>query len=151
MFTAMADQFPPTTPGAIESFESARGIHLPAAYREFFLEYNGGRPRERLFPVLGVLPPAEFAIHFFYGLDAPIQSYDLAHKYDFFNASIPSGIVPVAASARACSYYCLDLRHGNEAVCFWDQTHHWGTGEWREEDLYVICDTFDRFLSMLSA
>lgn len=149
MFSAMSDPFPPTSEEAIPRFEKDRGVQLPMAYRNFLLKFNGGRPVERLFPLPGVSPPTEFEIHFFYGIDAPLRCYDLAHTYEFFRVGIPSGIVPIATSSFACSYYCLDLREGKTDVCFWDQRHHWGTGEWREEDLYFICETFDQFLAML--
>jgi hypothetical protein len=149
MFIGMSDRFPETTTDAISKFESQCGVGLPPSYRSFLLKFNGGRPVERLFPLPGVSPPTEFEIHFFYGIDAPLRCYDLASMYEFFRAGIPSGIVPIGTSAFACSYYCLDLRDGKTGVCFWDQTHHWGTGEWREEDLYIICETFDQFLAML--
>lgn len=148
MFSVMSDPFSPTSEEAISRFEKERDVQLPMAYRKFLLTFNGGRPREDSFPCPGVVPAVEFEIQFFLGVDAPRNVYDIAHVYDLYFNGFPHGIVPIACDS-GINYYCLDLRNSGNAVTFWDKRHFWGTGEWREEDLYFICETFDDFLAML--
>ena len=145
MFTAMSDKHPPAPAGGIEEFETSRQLTLPSDYKRFLQKYNGGRPRENQFRI----EEFQLEVQFFYGLEAPLRVYDLAYKYDFLVArGMPKFIVPVGNSGLECTYYCLDLRKGG-AMCIWDQRHHWGTGEWREEDLYEVAENFDEFLALL--
>ena len=55
--------------------------------------------------------------------------------------------LPVTAAG---DYVCLDLaRASRRRVAFWDKRHFWGTGEWREGDLYHVANSFEEFLASL--
>lgn len=139
---------PPTTESAIQRFEKERGLRLPPSFRRFLLATNGGYPLKNTYP-LPVRPsdPHELVQNFLgLGLSTPTSNLDNA--YDFYAGRIPFGIVLIANQDFG-SYICLDLRGGRERVVFWDQRHFWGTGEWREEDLYHVAATFDEFLTLL--
>jgi hypothetical protein len=41
------------------------------------------------------------------------------------------------------------MRDGRERVVLWDHRPFWGTGEWRESDLYHVADSFEEFLASL--
>jgi hypothetical protein len=148
MLPTFSDKFPPTSKAAIEAFEHRRKLKLPESYRQFLLACNGGRPKQSVFPIEGLDLNPHGAVHFFFGVDTGEESYDLAEIYDWFHPSIPKGVIPVGCTAGA-DYICLDLRTGEERVAFWDHRQHWGTGEWREEDLYHVADSFSEFLSGL--
>jgi hypothetical protein len=148
LFPSVTDGNPPTTADAIAEFERASGLVLPALYKQFLLATNGGSPDLRVFPIEGMpLNPSE-SVHFFFGLDARSSGYDLAKMFDRFKDGIPQGIVPIACT-DGTGYICLDLRNGRERVTFWDNRHFWGTGEWRESDLYDVAGSFLEFLGWL--
>lgn len=148
MFPKMEDKRPPVTRGAIENFERASGLTLPKSYKEFLLETNGGAPTYDSFPVHGMADRKFETVQSFAGIGVPIPTTELAWGYDLYSGGIPSGILPIAGNGGG-DWICLDLRDGQERVALWDFRHHWGTGEWREQDLYHIADSFEGFLKLL--
>lgn len=148
MFSEMRDSNPPTTPQAIAEFERSRRLALPSRYKEFLLTTNGGRPDPPAFPIEGMALNPLGAVHFFFGLDATLPVYDLARTFDWFQNRMPSGIVLIASTDGA-DYVGIDLRKGSDQIAFWDHRHHWGTGEWRESDLYHVANSFEEFLALL--
>jgi hypothetical protein len=148
LFPNITEGNPPTTPEAIAEFERSRGLALPALYKQFLLAANGGRPDLRVFPIKGMAFAPYGTLHFLHGLDARLPSYDLGKIFDRFKNGIPEGMVPIACT-DGTGYICLDLRGGQERVAFWDNRHFWGTGEWRESDLYQIASSFLEFLGWL--
>lgn len=148
MFPALLESNPPTTLAAIEAFENDRGIALPRLYKEFLLAANGGIPENPAFPVHGIADYSVGVMQVFFGVGARAPMPDLAETYDLYAGGIPREVVPIADNGGG-DYVCLDLRNGRERVAFWDKRHFWGTGEWRESDLYHVADTFEEFLASL--
>jgi hypothetical protein len=87
-------------------------------------------------------------IQCFFGFKKKIDVDNLSSNYDLYVGGLPHGIVPIAGNGGG-DYVCLDLRNNQERVAFWDKRHFWGTGEWRESDLYDIASSFEDFLSSL--
>ena len=148
MFPKMRDGNPPTTVQAISDFERSSDLTLPSLYKEFLLAANGGRPDLAAFPIEDLALNPLGVVHFFFGLHASLPVYDLAQTFDWSQSRIPSGLVLIA-STEGSDYVCLDLRNGGDRIAFWDHRHHWGTGEWRESDLYHVADSFEEFLAAL--
>jgi SMI1/KNR4 family protein SUKH-1 len=148
MFPKLRDSTSPTTPAAIQEFERQRRLVLPNLYKEFLLAANGGVPEEPAFPVQGIAAYSVGVIQVFFGMDARHPMPDLAEIYDFYATRIPRGLIPIADNGGG-DYVCLDLRGGRERVAFWDKRHFWGTGEWREGDLYHVANSFEEFLASL--
>ena len=148
MFPGITDGSSPTTLAAIERFEHDRGLALPDLYKEFLLAKNGGVPRNPTFPIRGMALNPTGSVQVFFGIDVRWPSTELAYAYDLYAGGFPQGIVPIAGDGSG-SYICLDLRKGAERVAFWDKRHFWGTGEWRESDLYHVANSFEEFLASL--
>ena len=150
MFPQLSETNPSTSLSAIEDFERERGLSLPSLYKEFLLASNGGRPEAPVFPIEGMPLNPFGSIQFFFGINNrrwPV--YDLAKTNDFYaGGRIPAGIVFIACTGMG-DYVCLDFRDGKDRVAFWDHRHFWGTGEWRESDLYHVADSFAEFLASL--
>jgi hypothetical protein len=144
----MAKRNPPTTESAIAKFEQDRGINLPAGYRDFLLETNGGVPEDTAFPVDGMSNTAIWTLQTFAGIGVAEPTDELAYSNDLYAAGIPNGIVLIAIDDGG-SFVALDLRQGLDRVAFWDHRHFWGTGEWRESDFYHVADSFREFLASL--
>jgi len=137
-----------TTLAAIEAFERERDLVLPATYKDFLLASNGGVPETPIFPIQGMELNPFGGVQVFFGIDAKFSTSDLAETYDLYAGGIPAHIVPIASNGMG-DYICLDLRGGGEKVVFWDKRPFWGTGEWRESDLYHVADSFEEFLGSL--
>jgi cell wall assembly regulator SMI1 len=148
MHREMTRTNPPTTVAAIEAFERDRGLTLPPSYKDFLLATNGGVPAAPAFPVDGMPDTRTWLIQVFSGIGVREPTSELSYGFDLYAGGIPEGIVPIAADGMG-NYICLDLRKGRERVAFWDKRHFWGTGEWRESDLYHVANSFAEFLASL--
>ena len=148
MFLHMTEANPPTTLATIEDFERERGLVLPGGYKQFLLTTNGGVPEKPAFPVVGHPNYSINVIRIFLGIGVRWPTTELAYAYDLYAGGIPANVIPIASDDLG-SYVCLDLRDGKDRVAFWDHRHFWGTGEWRESDLYHVADSFAEFLASL--
>lgn len=148
MYPQMKTRRRSTTISAIGLFERQRAIVLPEDYKRFLIETNGGIPVVSLFPVKGREYSPFDNVQAFLGIGVPIPTSELAYAYDLYAGGLPFGIVPIANQDEG-NYVCLDLRGGKEKIVFWDKRHFWSTGEWREQDLYAVADSFDQFLTLL--
>ena len=147
MVTVMNDSNPPTTLNAIEEFERERRLALPSSYKEFLLVTNGGVPKAPAFPIKGMPNNPIGVIQVFFGIGVRWPTTELAYAYDLYAGGFPQGIVPIAGDGSG-NYICLDQRNDGSRVTFWDHRHFWGTGEWRETDLYHVADSFEEFVEV---
>jgi SMI1 / KNR4 family (SUKH-1) len=138
-----------TTDLIIDEFEQSRAVRLPTLYRTFLKKTNGGIPDRRIYPITGMHNNPYGGIQCFFGFRKQIEVDTLSWNYDLYAGSFPHGIVPIAGNGGG-DYVCLDLRGGRARVAFWNFRHFWGTGEWRESDLYPISDSFEQFLASLT-
>jgi hypothetical protein len=137
-----------TTPAAIEEIEHRFDLNFPELYKQFLLARNGGRPELPAFSISGLAMNPIGSVNFFFGIAPQLEVYDLRQLLQRFVGRIPVGIVPIGENGGV-DYICLDLRNGGERVVFWDHGHFWSTGEWRENDLYLIANSFEEFLKSL--
>ena len=134
----------------ISKFAEVQNVKLPIAYERFLLRHNGGRPIQATFKIDKLQGNQEGKIHFFFGINFSIESYDLILMNKFFRPGMPDGIVVIACTA-GIDYICLDLRGSAEKVVYWAHAHYWGTGEWREQDFYDITPTFLDLIQMMNS
>ncbi len=91
--------------------ERALGTKLPAAYRQFLLEHNGGQPVPDLVDVEG-LPGAPTDIQVFFGIDRSVESSNLAWNLRTFAGRAPQGTLPIACDSGG-GLFCLSLAHAD--------------------------------------
>jgi cell wall assembly regulator SMI1 len=137
-----------TSADAINAFESSHGIRLPADYRKFLLATNGGRPKLANFPVDGFPHAETWDIAFFMSIGGGIPTQELAYALELYAGGLPDGVLPIAGDDGG-NYICLDMRDGGEKVVFWEKSHFWSTGEWREQDLHRIAASLREFFASL--
>jgi hypothetical protein len=149
MQIAMLKSNPLIDTAEISRFENDRAITLPASYKHLLLLTNGGIPLQNLvYPIIGMDLNPFGGLQVFFGLKTAEEHNLLERIYNLYFGRFPLGIVPIADNGGG-DYICLDLRNGTDRVVFWDKRHFWGTGEWRESDLYHVADSFDAFLASL--
>lgn len=137
---------PPLPPEELRSFEQQHGLALPAAYAEFLLRTNGGRPERDLLPLSGLEGNPLARIHLFFGLSDPVESCNLDWNLEVFRERIPAGLLPIATT-EGTDKVCLSVtgeRAG--AVFYWD-----GHASLGERNVYWLAGDFTSFLSLLHA
>jgi hypothetical protein len=138
----------PASPEAISNFEEQRCLKLPPSYRRFLSIVNGGVPVQSAFPIAEYASDTHGNVKVFLSIGSRYPTEELAYAYDLYTGGLPDKIIPIACDDIG-NYVCLDLRNNSDSVVFWDHRHYWSTGEFREQDLYRVADTFEAFLNSL--
>jgi len=144
----IVDSEPQVSRAEVSEFERGAGYNLPHSYVSFLLQNNGGKPGRATFQIAGYPLNPLGRVHYFFGLKAAFESYDLQKVSESFRVGIPSGLLPIACTAGS-DYVCLYMRNRQSGVVYWDQRHYWSTGEWRESDLYEIAPSFEALITMM--
>lgn len=121
------DPYPAITRLELQQFENKLGFVLPADYKAFLLENNGGIPESELF--WSEPRQQELEVSYFLGLD-PTQTdantegfYDLNCAYEdllFYNLQ-QGFLLPIAPDSEG-NDYCLSLREQDYGqIYLWDQ------------------------------
>ncbi len=126
----------------VVKFEQQYQLTLPELYRSFLLNSNGGRPERDLFPIQGLRGNPWGRIHFFFGLEHPIEAYRLDWNRDVIGSDTPPNLLFIATTEGADDI-CIDLNDGT--VYYWDAYDEDDTGR----RLYKIADSFEQLLELL--
>ena len=130
---------PKILPSNVAVLEQHYGVCLPAAYREFLLARNGGRPERDLFPVPGCQASPVARVHFFFGINDPVESCSLSWNIDLFRERLETNLLPIATTEGA-DKICIILDTG--AVMFLD-------GYSDSLTSYRVASSFEAFLDVL--
>jgi hypothetical protein len=127
--------------------ESKLGFSIPAAFRTFLLQYNGGRPVPSAFAIEGGDGNSYDAIQVFLRHNSPIESSNLVWNNKVTKSRLPRRLFPIARTG--CGDYVCLARYGDDAgaVYFWDT--HCDVDDPITDHLYWIADSFDEFLDLL--
>jgi hypothetical protein len=129
---------PPVSEATVHAFETKYSIKRPGSYRDFLLASNGGRPELDLDPIPGLTEDPVPRLHFFFGLNDPIESCNLDWNRDVFSDRIPLELLLIGTTEGA-DKLCLSLRSG--------EINHW---DGNEGTFYPVARSFDEFVSILS-
>lgn len=122
----------------VAALEQRYGLGLPTSYRNFLLTRNGGRPERDLFRVPGCDANPVARIHFFFGINDPVESCSLSWNIDTFAERLGGDLVPIATTEGA-DKICLS-RIGS--VVYWD-------GYSPSPTIYTVSPDFETFLTSL--
>ena len=128
---------PNITPTNIAEFERRYGVLLPTDYRRFLLVRNGGRPERDLFRVPDCEANPIARVHFFFGIDDPVESCNLAWNVEVFEGRLRSGLIPIATTEGA-DKICMALDDGS--IVYWDGY---------QDVVFPVAASFDEFLQSL--
>jgi hypothetical protein len=118
------NSLPKTNVARIQRFETEHNISLPKSFVEFLLEYNGGQPEARVFPIVDHQRLGNTAgfVQLIYGLDDPWgpAAMDIEEKMEVYLERIPSDYIPIANDVGGnLILLCVKgAPHGE--VYFWD-------------------------------
>lgn len=133
--------FRPTTEDEVSEFEDKLGYRLPQEYRRFLLQYNGGKPHNRVFDMPALSDIDE--VRYFYGINVD-RLYDLCHMREIYHGRVPHTLLPVAGDPLG-NQICVSLSADDlGAIYFWDhEMEHVGGNATR------IAGNFDAFAGSL--
>src|SRR5687767_2580603 len=94
----------------VRRFERDAKLVLPEDYRAFLLRHNGGRPVPAGFTLTLGGEAMCWRIHFFFGLNDPVESCPLQWNFDITHETRPPGTLPIA-----------DDEGGNMLYLRWDK------------------------------
>lgn len=130
----------------LANFEREYGIKLPQQYRQFLLDYNGGRPEHCDFNFKGSTNGSQLLG--FFGIGSRI---DVRKELRTYNGRLPAAWFPVASDAGG-NLICICLSGPNYGkVFFWD--HEMESDETQgltpetANNTVLIADSFDEFLN----
>ncbi|MFO1079345.1 MAG: SMI1/KNR4 family protein [Reyranellaceae bacterium] len=147
MLKEMLDVGPPLTKARIEIIEKRLGVTLPGPYKDFLLQYNGGRPKPMFFPIRDFARGTSGAVHYFFDIDGSMDGYNLDWTFEIFKGRVPKGFFPIAGD-EAGNLICLAYEGDRLGeVYFWD---HDEEGDPRTaRNVYFVASSFEEFLESL--
>jgi hypothetical protein len=92
LLTEMTDPGPPITDVDLDALDHAIGAKLPASYRRFLLEHNGGQPTPDSFPFRGKSRGSMLDV--FFGIGHPNGMFDLSRSYAGWSGRVPKDLIP---------------------------------------------------------
>lgn len=130
----------------VEAFEQTIGHPLPADYRTFLIESNGGVPVQDHIP-----SNADVGIDAFFSLDSNDPDYGMAPHLAVYADRYPATMLPIASSVGS-NLILIDVA-GDDigSVWFWDHEAEADEGEPpRTDNITKLADDFDSFLDQLT-
>jgi cell wall assembly regulator SMI1 len=119
------------------------GHPLPASYKAFLTEHDGGRPVRDMYTFEQFDRTEEDVVSFFLGV-GPAPGGSLVQTLGW--GEMLPGLLPIAADPCG-NYVCLDTRRGGDAVVFWDHEEGWDEPD--DSNLFPIAPDFQTFLDSL--
>jgi cell wall assembly regulator SMI1 len=129
---------PVASESALRDFEATIGSELPADYREFLLQHNGGQPEDGVFsvPSWGTSVVQEF---FGLGITRPGSSIEAA--LESVEEVLPEGVIPIGCEPGGV-FLCIDLLGSKRG--------HIYLADFASSDkLYEVAPSFASFLATL--
>lgn len=128
----------------VAQLEDSLRIKLPAPYRKFLMEYNGGRPSLPRFEFKGSTKGS--SVGWFLGIHD--KKYNNLPKYlETYRGRIPSNFFPVAHDPGG-NLICISVAGADRGrVYFWDHERESEDGALPDySNVILIAGSFDEFL-----
>lgn len=140
----MSSTGPRIEPEGLTSLENEIGAVLPAEYRAFLAEYNGGQPEPRTFRVPTHQEKA-FDVQILFGLSRTLESSNLIWNFGQYRSRLGEDLLPIGATDTN-DLVLLALEGDRRGrILFWDSME--GAPE---EALHEVSHSFREFLDSLS-
>lgn len=126
----------------VDLLEASTTIRLPADYRKFLLEFNGGSPDPNTIYVAGVeyMPTV---LQVFFGIGRKIQSSNLDWNFEnAFDRPLDPMMFPIATDTFG-NLFCFQTENGFARKIFYYSF------EGESFEFHYVCDTFTELLEKL--
>lgn len=137
----------PLNPEEVTRFEKDINQTLPAEYRAFLLDSNGGIPVQDVFSIQNLKDNKEGVVQVFFGIDRKIKSSNLIWNIETYKGRIADDLLPIACTGTG-DLICISLTgKDKEKIIFWDSYGEETTEI--ELNRYFIADSFQEFIDEL--
>ena len=135
---------PPITIEDIAQLEKTLTVKLPGAYRDFLLQYNGGRPTPE--DTFGVGNSGSL-MSVFYAVKEDDPSHTIAHQRFVYEERIPSDLLPIAVDMGG-SQVCMGIAPANYGQIFFWAIYDEPRPEDKDQhaNIWKLADDFASFL-----
>jgi hypothetical protein len=139
-------RFGPCTERGLLAFERRVGHELPADYRAFLLEHNGGVPEATVVETKGV----NSLVRRLQGLHKGPSWARLDKLLETYDGRVPEGLLPIGTDPFG-NLYCLGVAgRFRPKVLFWDHEREADEGEPpRRDNLTLVGPSFSAFMRKL--
>jgi hypothetical protein len=152
----------------IKTLENDLNVKLPESYKNFLLQYNGGRPTPECYPIERTeeVYIGNFGgIQFLYWIDGPEDAtektkrcYNIRNNYENSRRRMPENFLPIACDDGG-NHICLSL-YGVDAgwIWYWDHEGEKIPPDWNYDlpshvpdysNCYKIAESFQEFIDGL--
>ena len=150
MLITMERVGPKLTEDSINNFEKKIGYKLPVAYKDFLLQYNGGKPRPDTYDVPG-WQHGYSIVNDFNGI-LPGEYNDIEDNIGLLRGRLPTGFIPIADDPGGNALLLSLAGITASKVYFWDHENEPYEGGDRLEDypnIHWVADSFTDLLNKL--
>jgi hypothetical protein len=133
----------------IEQLEHLVGAMLPADYRDFLIENNGGRPAPSAFRFEQYQKPQESLVDWFFTLNEKETAYLLPRALEVYMGRIPAPLLPIACDPFG-NLILLDLGAKSVGpIYFWDHENENPEGDPWWDNISFVASSFTEFVKGL--
>ncbi|WP_170229723.1 SMI1/KNR4 family protein [Polyangium fumosum] len=134
------DRGEPLSEQSLQELEEKLGVRLPAPYRRFLQEYNGGRPEPDVLDIAGA-PFGTVGVREFFGVGKDYETYELLWLLEERRASLGDDVLAIACDSSGDLYGIVTKGEQRGRVYFFDYYASW--------EPYFVASDFDAFLQKL--
>lgn len=147
MHVTNTNMYGPLDEKTLAAFEDEVGGRLPDDYRQFLLEFNGGKPNPGSFKISK--SQGGDTLHHAYGLHSGPSYSSIRSAYRTFEGRVPKSLVPIADDPFG-NQICIGISgRWQGKVCFWDHEKENDSGRPTSKAVTQIAASFTEFLSNL--
>ena len=144
---AVSERGPRISVVDVRALEDEFGWPLPADYRAFLLDTNGGLPESDIVDVPG-LPSSPTDVQVMFGINRAVESSCIPWNLGTFSGRLRPGMLPIARDSID-NLFCLSLQESRVGeVLYCDLAEVYGDLE-SEPAWYVVASNFSSFVSQL--
>lgn len=146
---SIEDSSAPLTEADIQQVEQEINVRFPDQYRQFILQYNGGRPIPNVFMIPDDRIPGQSSmLDWFYCIDLSDEYNHLLRNLDVFRDRMPSDCVPIGCDPGG-NQICLIVSGAQTGkIYFWDHEEEADEGEIPTyRNMYLIAESIDDLLN----
>lgn len=136
---------PPLSITDIHQMESRLKYDFPIDYINFLMRFNGGRPDDDLYRIVGRPHDDVGLVQLFFGIGRHPHASNIAWNFDVFAGRIPKTLIPIGREDGG-NLICFSRK--NNAIYYWD--HH-AEGRIFKQSTFLLASGWQEFLDGLYA
>lgn len=131
---------------AISQLEKQLGFTLPADYRNFLLNNNGGRVDDEVFFVEGL--GQDVMMDVFYGITHRNRALTLSYWLKEYSDELQENTLIIGTDPGGGMLTCITTGE-DKGIYYWDHSHFFETSTEEDGNTYFVADSFADFSSKL--